>query len=90
MKYEDLSESDRYAYNLLHWVMGEEGRKVKKGNKVVLTEWGKQNLGEKYIEGEVASNPRGFLHHISVRPAGRKTAGNYWSGFWRRKDYKLT
>lgn len=86
IRYEDLWKTDRYAYVLLHSAMGAEGRKVKKGDVVVPTEWGRQNLRmNKYTEGVVTGNPKGYGNCISVRPKGRKTAGRYWAGFWRKK-----
>lgn len=85
IRYEELWDIDRYAYILLHSEMGRRGKEVKRGDVVVLTEWGKQNLGEKYEEGIVVGNPHKQGNAISVRPKGRKTAGRYWAGFWRKK-----
>ena len=85
IRYEELYKTDRYAYILLHTAMGQLGREVKKGDVVVPTEWGKQDLRMKYEEGVVTGNPRGYGKCISVRPKGRKTVGRYWAGFWRKK-----
>jgi hypothetical protein len=89
MKYEDLYKIDRYAYHCLHSKMTEVGMQVRKGDVVVLTEWGRQNLGYKYSDGVVVSNPRKNGSAISVRPNGRKAIGRYWAGFWRKKNIDL-
>lgn len=84
-RFEDFYDFDRYTYHLLHNAFTAAGRNVKKGDRVVMTEWGKQNLGQKHTEGIITSNPRKLGNAICVRPLGRKTVGHYWAGFWRKK-----
>jgi hypothetical protein len=87
-RYEDLYTTDRYAYNLLHEAFEQRGLDLRKGDVVTMTEWGRQNLKPKNsTDGVVTSNPRktGTGNCINVRPIGRKTVGNYWAGFWRKK-----
>jgi len=87
--YEDLAISDPYAYRLLHKAFELNGFDVKVGDRVVLTEWGKQGgICKRSNEGVVKGFSRkGMI--VRVRPVGLKTTYSYWAGFWRRKKHPL-
>ena len=88
--YESLSDTDPLAYKILHDGLTEQGKKLKKGDKVKLTKWGEYSrIHAKKAKGVVVGHGRDFHHEsIRVRLDGNKSAYSYWPGFWTKLTNK--